>query len=192
MLLESQKRCCYLKNVALDFVLLVLKLCPIQFVISLPLWIKLTMDQSFFVFLFNFSSFFSYVVGILVINLFSLLLINRYILAIQQIITHKEHLRYSFWCTAVFWKKNNRKWLKQPQGHFYWAVPSKSGHFSLFWCMLCTATPDISSSSENINSTARVSRQSFRFLWLLLYCGLWISYIIMTHFVYINTQKWFI
>ena len=32
--------------------------------------------------------------------------------------------------------------------------------------MLCTATPDISSSSENINSAARVSRLSFRFLWL--------------------------
>ena len=28
------------------------------------------------------------------------------------------------------------------------------------------ATPDISSSRENINSTARVSRVSFRFLWL--------------------------
>ena len=41
--LEIQKRCCYFKNVALDFVLLVLKLCPIQVVILLPLWIKLTM-----------------------------------------------------------------------------------------------------------------------------------------------------
>ena len=37
---------------------------------------------------------------------------------------------------------------------------------SLFWCMFCTATPDISSSSENINSTARVSKLYFRFLWL--------------------------
>ena len=32
--------------------------------------------------------------------------------------------------------------------------------------MLCTATPDNSSSIENINSTARVSRLSFPFLWL--------------------------
>ena len=40
--LEIQKRFCYLKNVALDFVLLVLKLYPIQTVISHPLWIKLT------------------------------------------------------------------------------------------------------------------------------------------------------
>ena len=40
--------------------------------------------------------FFSYVEGILVTNHFSLLLVDRYILAIQQIITHEEHLRYSF------------------------------------------------------------------------------------------------
>ena len=32
--------------------------------------------------------------------------------------------------------------------------------------MLCTATPDVSSLSKNINSTARVARLSFRFLWL--------------------------
>ena len=35
---------------------------------------------------------FSYVGGILVANHFSLLLTDRYILAIQQIITHEEHL----------------------------------------------------------------------------------------------------
>ena len=34
--------------------------------------------------------------------------------------------------------------------------------------MLCTATPDISSSSKNINSTAGVSRLSSRYLWLWL------------------------
>ena len=87
---------CHGKDVAPDVVLLVLKLCPIQVVISLPLWIKLTMDQLLLFFLCNFSSFFSYVGGIPVTNHFSLLLIDRYILAIQQIITHKEHLRYSF------------------------------------------------------------------------------------------------
>ena len=86
----------YLKNVALDFALLVLKLCPIQGVISLPLWIKLTMGQLLLFFLCNFSSFFSYIGGIPVTNHFSLLLNDRYILAIQQIIAHKEHLRYSF------------------------------------------------------------------------------------------------
>ena len=50
-----------------------------------------------------FNSLFSYVVGILVTNLFSLLLIVRCILAIQQIITHKEHVQYSFWSVAIFW-----------------------------------------------------------------------------------------
>ena len=61
---------------------------------------------------------------------------------------------------------NSRKWLKQPQSHFYWVVPSKSHLFLLLWCMLRTTTPDISSSSKNIHSTAHVSRLSFHFLWL--------------------------
>ena len=134
------------------------------------------MGQLLPLFLCNFSSFFSYVRGIPVTNHFSLLLIDRYILAIQQITTHKRHLRHFFdlqrsselpqkpWHLG----HNNRKWLKQPESNFYWAVPSKSRHFPMFWCMLCTATPDISSSGENINSTARVSRLYFRFLWLCL------------------------
>ena len=46
---------------------------------------------------------FSYVGGILVSNHFSLLLFDRYILAIQQIITHVEPLRHSFWSVAIFW-----------------------------------------------------------------------------------------
>ena len=111
-------------------------------------------------FLCNFSSFFNYIGSILVTNNFSVrVLIDRYILAIQQIITHKEHLRYSFdlWRYSELPQKpwhhgrNNRKWLKQPQSHFLWAIPHQSLHFSQFWCMLCTATPNISSSSENIN-----------------------------------------
>ena len=77
---------------------LVLKLCPIQVVISLPLWTKLIKGQLLLFFLSNSSSFFSYVGIIHVTNHFTLLLIDRYILAIQQIIAHKEHLRYSFWC----------------------------------------------------------------------------------------------
>ena len=155
---------------------LVLKLCPIQVVISLPLWIKLTMGKLLLFFLCNFSSFFSYVGGILVTNHFSFrVLIDRYILAIQQIITHKEHLRYSFdlWRYSGLLQKpwhhgHNRKWLKQPRSHFLWAIPHQSLHFSLFWCMLCTTTPNISSSSENIKITTRVSRLSFRFLLLCL------------------------
>ena len=43
---------------------------------------------------------------------------------------------------------------------------TESSHFWLLWCIPWTATPDISSSSENINNTTGVSRLSFRFLWL--------------------------
>ena len=52
----------------------------------------------------------------------------------------------------------NRKWLKQFQSHFHWSILYKSHHFSRFWCIVCTATPNISSSNKNINNTARVSR----------------------------------
>ena len=72
-------------------------------VILLALWIKLTMNHLLLFFLCNFCSFFSYVGGVLVTNLFSLLLADSYILTIQQIITHEEHLRYSFWSVAIFW-----------------------------------------------------------------------------------------
>ena len=65
---------------------------------------------------------------------------------------------------------NNRGWLKQLQSHFSKANLPKGLPFSLFWCMQCTSISDISSSSENINSTARVSRLSFRFLWLCWNC----------------------
>ena len=121
---------------------LVLKLCPIQVVISLPLWIKLTMGQLLLFFLCNFSSSFSYVGGIPVTTHFSLLLIDRYsyILVIQQIRTHKRSI-----CDSLFdllrsselpqkpWHHghSNRKWLKQPQSHFHWAIPHRSRHFSL-------------------------------------------------------------
>ena len=76
-----------------------------------------------------------------------------------------------------------RKWLKHPQSHFYWAIPQKSNHFLLFWCILCTTTQDISSSSKNINNMAHISKLSFRFLWLwaqsLQSFSLWILYINM-------------
>ena len=61
------------------------------------------MGQLLLFFLRNFSSFFSYVRGIPVTNHFWLLLIDKYILAIQQIIKHKEHLQYSFLSAAIFW-----------------------------------------------------------------------------------------
>ena len=61
------------------------------------------MDQLLLLFWCNFCSFFSSVGGVLVTNLFSLLLTDRYILAMQQIITQKEHLWKSFWSVAIFW-----------------------------------------------------------------------------------------
>ena len=80
------------------------------------------------------QQFFSYVRGVFVTNRFLRLLIDRYILAIQQIITHEEHLRYSFLFVAIFWtasealalwsrsqSENNlkvKKWLKQSESHF--------------------------------------------------------------------------
>ena len=65
--LEIQKRD-YLKNVALHCAFGFDALFPIQVVVSLPLWIKLTMGQFLLFFLCNFSSFFSYVRGIPVTN----------------------------------------------------------------------------------------------------------------------------
>ena len=63
--------------------------------------IKLTIGQllGFFV---QLQQFFSYVKDIPVIYHFSLLLIDRYILTIQQVITHKEQLQYFFWAAAIF------------------------------------------------------------------------------------------
>ena len=67
----------------MDFVLLFLKIYPIQFVISLPLCIKLTIGQLLLFFLCNFSSIFEYVLGIVVTN-HPLLVTDRYILANAQ------------------------------------------------------------------------------------------------------------
>ena len=130
---------------------------PIQIVISLPLWIKLTMGQLLLHFLCNFYSFSSYVWGVLVTNPF-LLSIDRYILAIQQTTTH-EHLWF-FWSVAIcrnhqkrwHYSHNNKRWLKEPQIYFHLVIPHKSHHFWLFWCILCTATPDILSSNTKFQT----------------------------------------
>ena len=59
---------------------------------SLPLWIKPTMGQFIAPFSVQLLQLLSCVGGALETNLFSLLLIDRYVLAIQQIATHQEHL----------------------------------------------------------------------------------------------------
>ena len=101
--LEIQERCCYLENCCSGFCVFGVEamLHPSCYLTSI-MDIKITMGSTTH-FLCNFSSFFSYVRGIPVTNHFSLLLIDRYVLAIQQIRTHKEHLRYSFWSAAIFW-----------------------------------------------------------------------------------------
>ena len=42
------------------------------------------------------AAFLAYTAGVLGTNLFSQFVIDRYILAIQQIVAHEEHLQYSF------------------------------------------------------------------------------------------------
>ena len=48
---------------------------------------------------------------------------------------------------------------------FLLTTPLKSHHFLLFWCIHCSATPDISSSIKNIKNAVYLSRLSFCFLW---------------------------
>ena len=155
---------------ALKMMLLILcfeafNLYPIQVVVSLPWWIKHTMRQLLIFFLWKCLSFFSYVGGALVFNFFSVILFDKHILAIQQTITHEEDLWHSFWSVTICWTAAEAlvPWSKQQK------MAKKSfllGNFSLLWCMLCTTTPDLSRSSDNINSKACVSRLSFCFLWL--------------------------
>ena len=156
LLFKIQKRCSYLENFALDFVLLVLKLYPMQVVISLPLWTKLTVIQLLLLFLCNFCSFqlrwscpskqlpptffhcFSYLGNYNTRRVFVIIFDLQRSSKLPQ---KRRHHSY-----------NNRKWLKHSQGHFGWAIPHSATLFPLFVCIFCMATPDISSSSTNINN----------------------------------------
>ena len=187
LIFHYPKRCSYLKNAALDFVLLVLKLCPIQVVILLPLWIKLTMGLLLLYFLCNFSSFLALYVGrILLSNHFLLLLIDRHIFVIQHCVIHEEHLRYSLWSVAILWTTSEalmpwsrqQKVVKTTSKSLSLSNSSqKSPNFTVLMYALYGHPryfgPNISSSSKNINSTAGVSKLSFRFLWL--WCLLMVS-----------------
>ena len=103
-----------------------LKLYPIQVIISLPLRIKLTYGQLLLLFLCNFSSFCSYIGGVLVTNFFSLLFID-----IFWLFSKLQHTR-SIWDNPFDMQRsselpqkrwnhciNNRKPLKQPQIQFH-------------------------------------------------------------------------
>ena len=90
--LTKFKKDVFLKNVACDLKMLlllsVLKLYTIQVVISLPLWIRLTMDQLLLFFCETSATFLAYGRGVLGTKIFSQFVNDRYILTIQQIITH--------------------------------------------------------------------------------------------------------
>ena len=154
--------------------LLVLKLCPIQVIISLPLWIKLTMGQLLLFFLCNFCSFFSYVGGVLVTNLFHCYWLVVYFGYSTNYNTRGAFVILFLICSNLlnFFRSvgpmvvTTKQWLNLPQNHFHQAIPHQSYHFSPFWWILYRATPDISNSRENINNKALVSRLSFCFLWL--------------------------
>ena len=87
------KKDVYLKNVALDFLLLVLKLYPIQVVISLPLWIKFIIGQLLLFFCAIPAAFLAYVGGVLRTILFGY----------SANYNTQEHLRYSFLFVMIFW-----------------------------------------------------------------------------------------
>ena len=101
---------------------------------------------------------------------FFTVMIDRYILAIQQII----NIWHSFSSVVVFWTASEalKPWSKQQKvAKTTSKLPSlsNSSQKSSFFAVLMYALyghPRISNSRENINNTARVSRLYFCFLWL--------------------------
>ena len=135
------KKNIYLKNVALDFVLLVLKLYPIQVVISLSLWTKFTMGQLLLFFLCNFSSFFSL--------RWRCPRNQPFFTVIDSYVDFGYSANYNprgAFCDTLFDLQqsselpqkplyhghNNRKWLKLPQSHFHSTIPCKVTIFCCF------------------------------------------------------------
>ena len=68
--------------------------------------------------------------------------------------------------------------VRQAKG-FFWVFSINLPRWSNIMSHLLTK------SIFNISCYSSWSTQPFH-----LYCGLWISHVIMTHFVYMNTQKW--
>ena len=121
------------------------------------------MGQLLLFFLRNFSSFFSHTGGIPASNHFSLLvlLIDRYILTIHQIITQRSicdtyfDLQRSSELPQKPWHHvhNDINWLKQPQIHFYLAAPSKVPIFRCF--DVCSVRPHQTFQVQSKISTVR-------------------------------------
>ena len=158
----------------LDLFTIPLKLSFIQVIISLPLWIKFTMGQLLFLFLGNFCSFFSYVGGALVANLFSLLLIDIFLLFRK--LSHEEHLWELFWSVAFFWTATEalatqswqQKLAKTASKSFSLSNSSQKLPFFPVLMYSLYSHPRYFKFKQNINNTARVSRLSFHFLRLWL------------------------
>ena len=116
------------------------------------------MGQLLLFFLCNLCSFFSHGGAVPVTNLFSLLFTDILWLfsKLRSIFYNLLNLQRSSELSQKRFHHiyNIRKSLKQPQSHFHLAVPHKRHYFLLFRYFLCTTTPDISGSSENIDNTA--------------------------------------
>ena len=90
---------------------------------------------------------------------------------------HEEHLQYSFWSEAIFWTASEALalWSQQQK-----VAKTTSKSLSLsnssqklpFFAVLMYA---LYGHPRYFNSTARVSRLSFRFLWLCLHWWAWID-----------------
>ena len=119
------------------------------------------MGQLLLLFLCNVCSFFSYAGVVQVTNLFSRC--YWYIFVIIFLICSDLLNSLRNVGTIVI---TTKKGLNNLKVIFTEQFVTKNHCFSLFWCILCTSTPDISSSSKNINNKGRVSRLSFGFLWL--------------------------
>ena len=120
----------------------------------------------------NFFSFLSYIEGVLVTNFYSLLFIYTFWLA--NYTTRGAFVIIVFICsdllnclrsvgTIVTTTESDWNSLKVI---FTEQSLTKGTNFCCCLCIFCTTTSDISSSSENMNKKACVSRLSFCFLWL--------------------------
>ena len=123
---------------------------PFQVVISLLLWIKLTMVQLLFLFLCNFCSFFIYAEVVLISRLPTFFHCSWLIYFCYSANCNKRgafvkiYLIHSDLLICLRSVGTIVITIKQPQSHFDWAIIHKRHHFLLFWCILCTTTPDIS------------------------------------------------
>ena len=149
--------------------MLLVLLYPIQ--VSPLLWIKFTMSKLLLLFLCNFYSFFSYVRGALVTRTFCHCYWLIYFVYSANYNTRGAFVIIFLICSDLLNSLESvgtivitTEMVKTASKLFSLSNSSLKSPLLPF---LCTATINISSSNENINNTARVSRLSFC-LWLYL------------------------